>query len=60
MKRVLALLTVALVMAAMMLVNALPAFAAGPETGSCAQNLVRGEDTPQNPGQEISTICVKL
>lgn len=58
MKRIMLLVTVALVMAAMMLASAFPAFALGPgrEVGPCAQSIAQGEETVGNPGELIRTV----
>jgi hypothetical protein len=58
MRRIISVLAVSALMAAMMLAMALPVFAAGPETGTCAQGIAQSEETVGNPGQVISTACV--
>ena len=56
MKRVLFVLTVALIMAAMMAVSAMPAFAVGPGTGLCVKNIVQAGSKQDTPGQ-IGGFC---
>jgi len=67
MRRIILLVTVALVMAVMLLANAFPAFAAGPgtagpQTGDCAQRVAQGEHESTgglNNGELIRFFCIE-
>jgi Tfp pilus assembly protein FimT len=59
MTRIMLLVTVALVMAAMMLAMALPVFAVGRGTGQCAQSIAQEEiELRGTKGEAIRTFCL--
>ncbi len=60
MRRIALLVMVALVMATLLVMVALPALATGPGTGECAKAIAQGEtgETKGSIGELIRTTCV--